>query len=89
MDVGIVRWFNLVYTIGLSLYLIYRLRQKRYAAYKWANVAYLFAFLYSISAYSYTFLTNIPFSPILSALGATVQTSAIMAAIISQVGENK
>ena len=84
MDVQLVRWFNLVYAIILSSIVIYRILHKTYKVYRLVNILYFVALLYTISAYAYIFLAGIPFPTIISALGATVQLSAILAAITSQ-----
>ena len=89
MDVTFVREFNLVYALILAALVLRRMRQKEYRPYRWANVSYLAAFCYTIFSYGYTFWAGVPLPLVLSALGATVQMSAIMAAFISQVGTNK
>ena len=89
MDVTFVREFNLVYALILAALVLRRMYQKEYRPYRWANVSYFTAFCYTTLAYGYTFWAGVPLPLVLSALGATVQMSAIMAAFISQVGTGK
>ena len=86
MDVSIVRWFNLIYAVVLAGIVVIRIFTKAYKVYRWANVAYAVAFAYTIVAYAWTFTALIPMQTLVSALGATVQLSAISVAIFSQWG---
>ena len=88
MDVA-VRWFNLIYAVVLAGIVVIRIFTKAYKVYRWANVAYAVAFAYTIVAYVWTFAALaalVPMPTLVSALGATVQLSAISVAIFSQWG---
>ena len=89
MDVTIVRAVDLVYAILLAFIVIWRLFKKGYRVYRYANFAYLASFLYTIFAYVWTFITGHPLSIIVSTLGATVQLSAMLIAIYTQVEWHK
>lgn len=86
MDVTLVRWFNLIYAATLAAIVTVRIFQQSYKVYKWANISYLAAFIYMISAYVWTFAASIPMPPVVSALGVTVQIAAMSVAIFSQWG---
>ena len=86
MDVTLVRWFNLIYAVALAGIVAIRIFQRSYKVYRWANISYLAAFIYTISAYVWTFAASIPMPPVVSALGATVQIAAMSVAIFSQWG---
>ena len=86
MDVSAVRWFNLIYAVVLAGIVVIRIFTKAYKVYKWANAAYVVAFAYIIVVYVWTFAALVPMPTIVSALGATVQLSAISVAIFSQWG---
>ena len=85
MDVA-VRWFNLIYAVVLAGIVVIRIFTKAYKVYRWANAAYVVAFAYTIVTYVWTFAALVPMPTIVSALGATVQLSAISVAIFSQWG---
>ena len=89
MDVTVVRWFNLIYAVILALLVARRLFQRGYRVYKYANFAYLASFIYSIIAYAWTFYTGVPMPVILSAFGATIQLSAMLIAVYTQVEWHK
>ena len=89
MDVTIVRAVNLVYVILLASIVIWRLFKKSYRVYRYANFAFLASFLYTIFAYVWTFITGYPLPVIVSVLGATVQLSAMLIAIYTQVEWHK
>ena len=86
MDASWVRWFNLLYTATLAGIVAVRIFQTSYRIYRWANVSYLAAFAYTITAYIWTFSASVPMPTIVSALGATVQIAAMSVAIFSQWG---
>ena len=86
MDVVLIRWFNLIYAATLAGIVTYRIFQHSYKVYKWANISYLVAFVYTIGAYVWTFAASIPMPAVASALGATVQIAAMSVAIFSQWG---
>ena len=89
MDVSIVRAVNLVYAILLASIVIWRVCKKGYRVYRYANFAYLASFLYTIIAYVWTYVTGHSLPEIISALGATVQLSAMLIAINTQVEWHK
>ena len=89
MDVTIVRAVNLVYAILLASIVIWRLFKRGYRVYRYANFAFLASFLYTIFAYVWTFITEYPLPVIVSVLGATVQLSAMLIAIYTQVEWHK
>jgi len=89
MDVSVVRAVNLVYAAILSYLVLRRVFQKQYRVYRYANFTYLASFIYTIVAYAWTFITGHPLPIIISALGATVQLSAALIAIYTQVEWHK
>ena len=88
MDVTI-RAVNLVYAILLASIVIWRLFKRGYRVYRYANFAFLASFLYTIFAYVWTFIAGYPLPVIVSVLGATVQLSAMLIAIYTQVEWHK
>ena len=86
MDVTLVRWFNLIYAVVLAGIVTVRIFQHSYKVYKWANISYLAAFVYTISAYIWTFAASVSIPSVVSALGATIQIAAMSVAIFSQWG---
>lgn len=89
MDVTLVRTVNLIYAIILAVLVIRRICKKGFRVYQYANIAYLISFLYTITAYVWTFITGHQMPIIISALGATVQLSAMLIAIYTQVEWHK
>lgn len=87
--VFIARAVNLIYAVLLAALVIWRVCRRGYRVYRYANVAYLASFAYTITAYSWTYLTGHPLPVIISALGATVQLSAMMIAIYTQTEWHK
>lgn len=84
MDVTVIRYFNLGYAIVLTIFVLTRIVSKRYKIYRVSNLAYLASFLYSVGAYISSFyIGSMP--PVISALGATVQLSAMLVAITSEI----
>lgn len=88
MNVEFIRYFNLFYAIALSVFVLTRIASRRYRIYRVSNLAYLASFLYSIAAYIFSFtIGSMP--PVISALGATVQLSAMLVAITSEIEWHK
>ena len=85
----LVRVFNLLYAIALAVYVISRIFRKSYRVYRWANTAYALGFIYSITAYTISFITGVQMPALFSALGATIQFTAMLIAIISEVEWHK